>query len=443
MKTATQIPILLIEDTPSLAMVYRSVLTAAGYQVGCAASHAQGWTSFQKQPAKVVLLDLMLPDGDGLSLMQDMLRLQPDTRVIVITAHGSVATAVEAMRAGAFEFLVKPFAERRMLEVIADALQARRATPDEIESCLVVVAQSASGVMVRNQMRAVANSAAPVFITGEVGTGKCSIAREIHTLSERANFPFITVSCGKLRGDILEVEIFGARGEAGDKIGLAEAAHGGTLYFDEVAALPDAVQTRLLRLLQSATVHPVGAAAPVPVNVRLICATSGTLAARGQLRDELFFRLHVLPMHLSPLRQRPDDIVLIAQAALKRYAQDAGRPNLRLSPSVIDLLTAHSWPGNVRELLNLMRSITVMQQGHGIITPEMLPAFFSQGAPQAPHTKPMEPCDFAGLTMVEIERRVIEAGLVRHKGSVPRTARELDIAASTLYRKLDTWAKGG
>ncbi|HEX9858699.1 MAG TPA: sigma-54 dependent transcriptional regulator [Paracoccaceae bacterium] len=461
--------VLLIEDTPSLQMVYRSVLNSAGHQVLLAGTAAEGLSIFRNHGPQVVLLDLMLPDRDGLELMQDMLTLRPDTAVIVITANGSINKAVEAMRAGAHEFLVKPFDEQRFLGAVENAGSARPAprraampapTPlPSLPSSEAFIGSSDAMTRIHAKIRSVARSMATVFITGESGTGKELCALAVHDNSARAAGPFIALNCGAIPQDLLESEVFGHMkgsftGAVSDKPGAAAAADGGTLFLDEICEMAPALQTKLLRFLQTSTVQPVGATRPRKVNVRIVCATNRDpleAVRRGQFREDLYYRLYVVPIHMPPLRDRGNDVIEIAEAALARFAAEEGRNFEGLDPQVHALFHRLPWPGNVRQVLNVIRNVVVLNEG-GLVSLDMLPGNLADPAEAtSPFALPSgsvtahDPTldSLIGLTLAEIEQRIIEATIARHGGSVPKAARVLDVSPSTLYRKLETWARDG
>jgi DNA-binding NtrC family response regulator len=463
--TSSHPPLLLIEDTLSLQMIYRSVLTGAGYRVAVAGSATEGLVQFQTLKPAVVLLDLVLPDRDGLHLMQEFLARQPDTAIIAITANGSVNRAVEAMRAGAHDFLVKPFDEARLLGTVQNALADRR--PRLTENRIVpqteritltdtsgFIGSSEAMARIHATIASVARSMATVFITGESGTGKELCALAVHANSARASGPFIALNCGAIPQDLLESEVFGHMkgsftGALSDKPGAAMAADGGTLFLDEICEMAPALQTKLLRFLQTSTVQPVGATRPKKVNVRIVCATNRDpldAVRRGQFREDLYYRLYVVPIHMPPLRDRGHDVIEIAEAALQRFAEEEGRQFHGLDPAVRALLLRLPWPGNVRQLLNVIRNVVVLNPG-GWVTPEMLPRGLAEAmthpanVTQAPEPVPDLPGtdSLIGLTLAEAERRLIEATLARHGGSVPKAARVLDVSPSTLYRKIEAW----
>ncbi len=458
--------ILLIEDIRSLQLIYRSVLQGAGYQVRLASSATEGMAAFAATSASVVLLDLGLPDRDGLLLMQEMLTLRPEARIIVITANGSINKAVEAMRAGAHEFLVKPFDEGHLLSAVSNAVNLAQAAkaPGRVSASPAAAAQSArvflgsSDVMgrVHAKITSVANSMATVFITGESGTGKELCALAVHGSSARAKGPFIALNCGAIPHDLLESEVFGHvkgsfTGAIADRPGAAKAADGGTLFLDEICEMAPALQTKLLRFLQTSTVLPVGATKPQKVDVRIICATNRDpleAVRRGHLREDLYYRLFVVPIHLPPLRERGNDVVEIASAALKQFAEEEGRAFDGLSPEVAELFRRLPWPGNVRQVLNVIRNVVVLNEG-GLVTEAMLPEdLASAGTPRPSHVQvPFQDSLESGIEgllgrpLAEVERIIVTATLARHGGSVPKAARVLELSPSTLYRKLEGWAK--
>lgn len=488
MKSAT--PLLLIEDTPPLQMVYRAILVSAGYQVVVVGTAAEGLARAQALSPTVILLDLILPDRDGVTLMRDILAIKPDTCIIALTANGSVNRAVEAMRAGAHDFLVKPFGEDRFLDAVQNALAsgqfgkaapagggqrkgqaaASPPTPGPLTTGPLTtgpaeglalldqtgfIGTSKAMAEVQVKITSVARSMATVFITGESGTGKELCALAVHARSARAKGPFIALNCGAIPEDLLESEVFGHvkgsfTGAIADKPGAAAAADGGTLFLDEICEMAPVLQTKLLRFLQTSTVQPVGAVRPRKVNVRVVCATNRDpveAVRRGDFREDLYYRLFVVPIHMPPpLRDRDRDVLEIAEAALHRFAQEEGRTFQGLDPAVREMLLRLPWPGNVRQVLNVIRNVVVLNEG-GWVTPAMLPPGLdiSQQHPPATVGQPSARRatfgidDLVGLRLAEAERRLIEATLARHGGSVPRAARVLEVSPSTLYRKIEAW----
>jgi DNA-binding NtrC family response regulator len=462
-------PILLIEDTPSLQMVYEAVLTKAGFEVRTAATAAEGRAACDALRPAVVLVDLVLPDRDGLELMTECLAEDPDARFVVITAHGSIDRAVAAMRAGAHDFLVKPFDETRLVGAVRNALSAApaapRAEPPAEGRFAGFVGASPEMREVYARIESIGRSMATVFITGESGTGKALCARAIHQVSTRVAGPFVPLDCAAVPADLLEAELFGRRG-AEEGRGAAAAADGGTLFLDEVCELDLNLQARLLGFLQGAAPPGGGAAPAARVDARVICATSRDPleeVRRGRFRADLYSRLHVVPIHLPPLRARGNDAAEIADAAIPRLAAEQGRRFRGLSDEVKALFPRLPWPGNVRQLLEVLRDVVRLNDGD-LVRKEMLPieilhlgetaeaaapepgvhgteAALGAGPPGAGGAAGAPLGGLIGRTLAEIEQIVIEETIARCGGSVPRAARMLDVSPSTLYRKRETWRR--
>ncbi|KCV82044.1 two component, sigma-54 specific, transcriptional regulator [Actibacterium atlanticum] len=457
-------PLLLIEDTPSLQMVYESVLKGAGYDVVTAGTAQDGLRHFQTLRPNVVLLDLMLPDRSGLDLMRDLLEFHPETHIIVVTANGSINRAVEAMRLGAYDFLLKPFNEQRFLHAVETALGDAVRPGDRVSDRSPVasfVGSSPVMTAVYDRIASVGKSMATVFITGESGTGKEICAQAVHAGSSRAAGPFVPLNCGAIPADLLESEVFGHlkgsfTGAIADKPGAAALADGGTLFLDEICEMDLNLQTKLLRFLQTSSIQPVGAPSARKVNARIICATNRNPleeVRRGRFREDLYYRLHVVPIHLPPLRERGEDPVLIAEQTLTRFAAEEGRNFTGLSDEVKELFRRFRWPGNVRQLLNVLRHAVVLNDGP-VLTLDMLPIelhhereWLDDALPNAPITAEAPPQvtldGLMGKTLSEVEQLVIEETIARHGGSVPKAARVLDVSPSTLYRKLEAWKRSG
>ncbi|MGB0505745.1 MAG: sigma-54-dependent transcriptional regulator [Pikeienuella sp.] len=484
--TAATAPVLLVEDTPSLSLVYETVLKKAGHEVQCAFNVAEAVAAHRGSEGRVVLLDLMLPDGDGLDVLKDMRADDPAGKVIVITANGSINRAVDAMRGGAFDFLVKPFDERRLLSAVENAQAsislekgpsaAPKTAPKDRKSFQGFIGSSDEMQRIYEMISGIGRSTATVFITGESGTGKEVTAQAIHDVSNRAKGPFVPLNCGAIPKDLLESEVFGHlkgsfTGAISDKPGAAAVADGGTLFLDEICEMDLALQTKLLRFLQTSMISPVGATRPRKVDVRIVCATNRDPAQEvreGRFREDLFYRLHVVPIHLPPLRDRGEDAVLVADAFLREFAAEEGKNFKSLDEETKELFRRMRWPGNVRQLQNVIRNIVVLHDGEQVET-HMLPgglrdseALASPGgfAPvavaaddpgaaaadgnQAPvnETVADKVQILVGETLAEVEREFIEATIQKFDGSIPKAARVLDLSPSTLYRKREAWSRG-
>jgi two-component system, repressor protein LuxO len=460
--------VLLVEDTPSLSMLYQSVLTRAGHPVVAAGSLAEARAHCDRVKPHLVLLDLQLPDGDGLELLHALRREAPESRVIVITANGSINRAVQAMRAGAFDFLVKPFDDGRLLSAVRNAhasvLHDEPAAPgDEAQRFQGFIGRSPAMQDIYRMIRSIGRSTATVFITGESGTGKEVAARAIHAMSTRAARPFVPLNCAAIPRDLLESEVFGHlkgafTGALSDKPGAAAVADGGTLFLDEICEMDLSLQTKLLRFLQTSTIQPVGAARPIPVDVRIVCATNREPAEevrQGRFREDLYYRLHVVPIHMPPLRSRVEDIMDIAHSSLAAFAAEEGKTFTGFHPEAAAVLKSRVWPGNVRQLLNVIRNVVVLHDGP-LVSLGMLPAEIALDPPHSPPANdPVPPLAAAGVppgattrervlplvgsAMADVERELIEATIAHCEGSIPRAARILELSPSTVYRKLESW----
>ncbi len=452
-------PLLMIEDTLSLQMLYQNILQHAGYDVVAAGTAREGRAMFREYKPDIVLLDLMLPDENGFDLLTQFLEARPETIVIVVTSNGSVKQAVEAMRGGAFDFLMKPFSDERLVNAVNNAIAARHLPKPEVqkpEALSLGRFQGSSPQMldVVTQIQSVAPSTATVFITGESGTGKELCAEAIHQSSARADGPFVPLNCGAIPRDLLESEVFGHlkgsfTGAIADKPGAAEAADGGTLFLDEICEMDLDLQTKLLRFLESSTIRPVGASQPRKVDVRIICATNRNPMEEvraGRFREDLFYRLHVVPIHMPPLRERGNDMLEIAESAIVKFAQEEGRRFEGFDDDARKIVRNYSWPGNIRQLRNVLRQCVVLNDNQWI-TASMLPDEIAQGTDLLPKQALPTVADgptvdgLVGKTLAEIEQIVIEATIQKCGGSVPKASRLLDVSPSTLYRKRESWAK--
>ncbi|MGH1330977.1 MAG: sigma-54-dependent transcriptional regulator [Paracoccaceae bacterium] len=447
-------PILLIEDTSSLRTVYSSILRQSGYAVETASNMATARAMIAETKHDIVLLDLMLPDGDGMELVGEITEAHARAKVIVITANGSIYRAVEAIRAGAFDFLLKPIEEQHLLNVVMNARSEANQTA-ALQSAPLggFIGSSEAMQQVYTQVRAVAGSMATVFISGENGTGKEICAEAIHALSNRSDGPFIPLNCSAIPPGFLESEMFGHLkgafpGAIEDKQGAALQADGGTLFLDEICDMDLRLQAMLLRLLQTSCVTPLGASRPQTINTRIICATSRNPLEEvraGRLRADLYYRLHVLPIHLPPLRERGEDVIEIAEAMLARLASREGRPLPKLSKQVRELFLQHSWPGNIRQVRNVLWNVVVLSDAPVINRAALPSEFFNQMSRdgEGPHGLSVEAAINAlvGEPLGDVERQLIEATIGRLDGSVPLAARQLGVSPSTLYRKLEAWGR--
>jgi len=464
-----ELRVLLVEDTAALAAAYAMQLANEGIAVDAASRGDEARGMLARQPYAVVLLDLQLPDLDGLEILREITARGEDTRVIVITADASLDRAVEAMRMGAHDFLAKPIRPSRLMVTVRNALElvALRRQVSSLEDDAPrrgfhgFVGSSRPMQAVYRAIENVAESRASVFITGESGTGKEVCAEAIHRAGPRRAMPFVAINCGAIPRELMESEIFGHlkgsfTGAVSNRDGAASLANGGTLFLDEICEMDVALQTKLLRFLQTGTIQRVGSARTEKVDVRVVCATNRDpereVAAR-RFREDLYYRLNVIPIQMPPLRERGEDVLLIARALLERLAAEEGKAFGDFAPDAAQAMLAYSWPGNVRELQNVVRRVVVMN--HGVrVEKEMLPpalrgaepiaADTPRAAPPASDAALRESTDAggwvpAGLSLEAIERVVMETTIARCGGSIPEAARALGVSPSTIYRKRAAW----
>ncbi|MBA2676347.1 sigma-54 dependent transcriptional regulator [Ramlibacter sp.] len=424
---ASAAQVLVVDDEPDLRTLYELTLLREGYRVDAASSLAEAWKLLDAQRFDAVITDMRLPDGLGLELLQRMAQQQRAERCIVMTAYGSAENAVEALKAGAFDYLTKPVDLKQFRAVVASAVAdagmaspraplaavrngngnaghgnggsgapASGERPVQAQAALqCMVGESATMRAVKERIGKVARSMAPVMVRGESGTGKELVARAIHGCSHRADGPFVAVNCSAIPETLLEAEFFGARkgsytGATADREGYFQAAGGGTLFLDEIGDLPLPMQSKLLRAIQERQVRSLGSIQEDTVDVRIVSATHRDLAtdvATGRFRQDLFYRLNVIDIMVPPLRERREDLPALCEALLARIAQESGMPAPHLSPQVVAQLAAHPLPGNVRELENLLHRAVALSDGDELqidFAPAQMPAAASTAAAAVP-----------------------------------------------------------
>jgi two-component system response regulator PilR (NtrC family) len=479
----TTFSLLVVDDEPDLRTLYELSLLREGYDVDSAGSVEEAWARLSERRYSAVITDMRLPDGNGLDLLRRLDAAGRPEKTIVITAYGSAENAVEALKAGAFDYLTKPVDLRQFRSVVASALgrspavvvaplakaasarasagrQAAAVPPtgsaagaassaaDDPGAALHPALQRMAGAspamqQVRSLIERVARGMAPVMVQGESGTGKELVARALHEVSSRADQPFIAVNCGAIPEQLLEAEFFGYRkgaftGANEDRAGFFQAAQGGTLFLDELGDLPLAMQSKLLRAIQERSVRQIGAVVEVPVNVRIVSATHKDLAVEvheGRFRQDLYYRLNVIQVRMPPLRERVDDLGAICAAVLQRIARDAGvAPAPRLAPAALEHLSHYGFPGNVRELENLLyRAVTLA--GAEVIERDDLglgdEAFIDSG------WQALEPVDGGPPTPPALEQRALPRDLVDF---LDATERDVIVRALALHRNNRTAA---
>ncbi|MBM4286064.1 MAG: sigma-54-dependent Fis family transcriptional regulator [Deltaproteobacteria bacterium] len=419
------------------------ILTRLGYQVELAASARQGLGLLERVSFDVVLLDLVMPDQDGLETLKKIKQLETDSEVIIITGYGTIPTAVESIKSGAFHFLSKPFVPDDLRHLVGRALEKRRLNLENLylrqelkskDERTDLVYQSEAMARVVEMAARVAVTDSTVLITGESGTGKGLVARRIHQLSPRSRRPFITVDCGTLVETLFESELFGHvkgafTGADANKIGKFEMAQHGTLFFDEISNISLEVQAKLLRAVEERKVSKVGSHRVITVDVRLIAATNKDLTKairEGAFREDLFYRLNVVRLQMPPLRERKSDIPRLAQHFLEKYNQRLRKQIQGITPEAMDLVLRYDWPGNVRELENTFERLIVLSNGP-YLEPEDL-AYAGIVLPGGPDT--------AASSLKDQERDLILRTLKRCNGNKSEAARVLGIDRKTLREKL-------
>ncbi|MDE2039771.1 MAG: sigma-54-dependent Fis family transcriptional regulator [Elusimicrobia bacterium] len=435
--------ILLVEDDPSQQTLLSFELKGRGYAVTAAKSASEALAHLARDNYELVLTDLRLADSDGLEVLRASKREQPDAEVVVVTGHGSISSAVAAMKAGAFDFLTKPIETEQLALVLHKALERRsllgevRRLREEVKgkySFEGIVYGSPQMHRVLELVKKVAVTEATVLVCGESGTGKELVARAIHENSPRRSGSFVAINCGALPEGLLESELFGHvkgsfTGADRNKRGLFEEASGGTLFLDEISETSLALQVKLLRALQEGEVRRVGDNHPIKVSGRLVAATNKDLAQRvkeGKFREDLYYRLKVFPIEIPPLRQRREDILPLAEHFLRKAKKKTGGSAVRLAPEAASALAAYSWPGNVRELEHAIERALIMASGPAVSLPD-LPAEL-QG-----------PSGVAAETLEELERKHILAVFEACGGNATEAARRLGVGRNTLWRKLKSY----
>jgi two-component system, repressor protein LuxO len=466
----TQQPhVLLVEDTPSVARVYLEYLRPEPITVSHVETGTDALKAINKRPPEAILLDLVLPDMDGMEILREVVGRGLPTAVVVITAHGSISNAVAAMRAGAFDFLVKPFNAERLVVTLRNALERRRLaqlveTIKEVgrDEYFGFVGGSLPMQAVYRMIESAAPSKATVFVMGESGTGKEVCAEAIHRQSPRRDKPFVALNCAAIPKDLMESEIFGHvkgafTGAVSDRAGAAAKADSGTLFLDEICEMDLGLQSKLLRFIQTGTFQRVGSTALERVDVRFICASNKEPLAEveaGRFREDLYYRLHVIPIQLPPLREREGDVALIARKFLADFAREEKKRFTAFAPEVEAAFGVYNWPGNVRQLQNIVRNIVVLNDGE-TVSREMVPpplnavdgaALAAVAAKPGVSAKPEPSMPGSSETIRPlwvVEKDAIERAIDICGGNIPRAAAHLGISASTIYRKRLAWEAPG
>lgn len=445
--------ILIVDDEPDIRLLIEGLLRDEGYETRVAANSDQALAAFRARRPSLVILDIWLQGSrlDGIDLLKTLKAEEPGLPVVMISGHGTIETAVSSLQHGAYDFIEKPFQTDRLILVVQRALQAARLERENAELRLrsgnetILFGEGPGISAVRGQIDRVAPTNSRVLITGPAGSGKEIAARMLHSRSRRGSGPFIALNCATLAPNRFEEELFGIEGQADGtmrRTGVLERAHKGTLLLDEVADMPLETQGKIVRALQDQTFERLGGAARVKVDVRVIATTNRDLQGEitlGRFREDLYYRLAVVPLRLPSLRERREDIPALAQHFLQRYAENAGLAPRELSVDALAALQSYEWPGNIRELRNLMeRLLIMMPNGQDLIRADMLPSTVSQGAPSM--TRLDAGADVMALPLREardlFETQYLQVQLLRFGGNISRTANFVGMERSALHRKL-------
>ena len=446
----TEITLVVVDDDPEMVSMLSDVLGEAGYRVVATGSGIEALKAVQRESADLLISDLRMVGMSGHQLQRELRKIAPNLAVIVITGFGSIQTAVESMRLGAFDYITKPFSNDELLMVVDRALrdcelksEVRRLREEIAQRSGLenIIAASPKMLEQIEFLKQVANTQVSVLITGESGVGKDLFARALHYYSARHSGPFVVVNCAAIPDNLIESELFGhVRGAFTDahhdKIGLFQAADRGTLFLDEIGELPSAVQAKLLRVLEDRRVRPIGATAEVTVDARIVSATNAKLEkliGQSKFRDDLYYRIATMTIMIPPLRERVEDIPLLAGQFLERSSAEVGKPTPKISDDAMAWMKRYAWPGNVRELQNALQRAAILCSNGTITRLDLPPKVIGDTRPSIA----LDEITTQGLTLEQLEREYIRSVLVAVRGNKREAARVLGIDRKTLYRKLE------
>jgi len=445
--------ILVVDDEVNMRLVLKAMLTKEGYEVETAADGLEALALLKRHDVTACVTDLRMPRLDGMGLLNRMAEEYPAVPVILITAHGTVATAVDALKKGAFDYITKPFDQEELKRVIGKAVKTRvlgdeevQLPPAEIDRS-EIVGTGAQMAKIFEVIRKVAPSTTTVLITGETGTGKELVANAIHAGSPRRHNPFIKINCSAIAENLIESELFGYEkgaftGAVSSKPGRFELAHKGTLFLDEIGDLPREMQVKLLRVIQDQEFERVGGIQTIKVDVRLVTATNRNLhqeVREGRFREDLFYRLNVMPIHVPPLRERKEDIPALLDYFIGKFNRKLDRHIAGADPEVLELLQEHDWPGNIRELENLVERLVLMAKGDVIVMADV-PAELIEAVeirePAAGNGDRRSIKELIREKTEDIEKQMIVRVLAECEGNISKAARELGLSRRGLHLKL-------
>ncbi|MCX7983203.1 MAG: sigma-54 dependent transcriptional regulator [Syntrophales bacterium] len=445
--------ILIVDDELNMRLVLSAMLKKEGYSVFTASDGIEALEVIKKEPVDVVVTDLKMPRLDGMGLLEKVANNYPALPVIIITAHGTVATAVDALKKGAFDYITKPFEQDDLKNVILKAVKTRSCNQEEVQlnreelSRYGIIGQSPAMQEVFSMIERVAPTTTTILLTGETGTGKELIANAIHAHSPRRNQPMIKINCAAIAENLMESELFGYEkgaftGAVVSKPGRLELAHKGTLFLDEIGELPREMQVKLLRVLQEQAFERVGGLKTIKVDVRLIAATNRNLlkdVREGRFREDLYYRLNVLPIHLPALRERREDIPALAEFFLEKFNRKLERHVKGFEEGVMDLFFAYNWPGNIREMENLIERLVLITDGDTITVSHLPPEIREYTPPVDLHGQEMLPGQFKEFIKQqtnEVEKQLIAQCLAQCGGNISKAARELGLSRKGLQLKM-------
>ena len=441
--------ILIVDDEPGVRSALGGVLRDEGYNVEAVESGEACLDRLSRRVFDIVVLDIWLPGMDGLATLARMRERQVDAQVVIISGHGNVESAVRAIKMGAFDFVEKPLSLEKTVLVVRNALRQRHLEAENlalrarVDAQHTMVGDSLGMTRLREQVAMAAPTNGRVLIFGENGTGKELVARNIHAMSLRRTGPFVEVNCAAIPEELIESELFGHvrgafTGAVADRRGKFELAHGGTIFLDEIGDMSLKTQAKVLRVLQEQVMEAVGGSTRIRVDARVVAATNKDLRAEikaGRFREDLYFRLNVVPISVPPLRERREDIPLLADHFMAMLAREYGRRVKRFEPDAVDALQRYAWPGNVRELRNVIERLMIMVPGDRVMARDLL--FLDQGAGPAVAAEtaaaPIMPLHDA---RDDFERQYILRALAAQHGNISRTADVLGVERSNLYRKM-------
>ncbi len=445
--------ILIVDDEKNIRRSLEMILNDEGYDIRQAEDGEQALALIREEPVDLVLLDLLMPGRDGLDILQEIRASRPDTAVVMMSGHGSIVQAVQAVKSGAYDFIEKPLTKEKILIIVGNALDQRSLAKEnrELKQALDrknrMIGGSPALEAVRQTVQKIAPTTARVLILGESGTGKELVAKAIHDLSPRKNKPFIKVNCAAIPAELIESELFGAvkgayTGSVADRDGKFSQAHCGTIFLDEIGDMSLNGQAKVLRVLQEGELEKVGGNKTFKVDVRVIAATNKDLKTaiqNGAFREDLYFRLNVVPIEIPPLRERKSDIPMLIDYFSRQLCQEEGLKKKEFAKETVDAMTRYAWPGNIRELRNLTERLIILSSGNTVI-PSDLPDYLTQPQDEKITDEPHHDPEYGNKSLravrEETEKNFILQALEKNNWNISAAAEELDIDRTNLHKKI-------